>query len=502
MTDPAPFLRFRHVSKRFPGARALADVSFDVARGSCHALCGENGAGKSTLGKILAGTDSRDAGEILVDGKPVAFEDPRDALAAGIAMVHQELAFCENLSVAENLCLADLPRRGLFVSRPAMVERARAMMAAAAIEAPIDVRRLMGDLTVAEQQMVQIAAAVASGARVIIFDEPTSSLSEREAEHLYGLLGRLRENQVTVVYVSHRMPEIFRLCDTITVLRDGRHVATRAAAALPEAELVELMIGRRLDDYLPAESAATAGPELLHVNGLASPGKFADVSFSVRAGEVVGIAGLVGAGRSDIAKAIFGLDPEVRGRIAVAGMALPLGSPSAAMRAGMGFVPEDRKRQGLVLSLPALQNLTLPTLSDLASLGWILPGRERALAADAFSRLKASPPDLAYVTAGLSGGNQQKIVLAKWLAARCRLLILDEPTRGVDVGAKAEIHALVGALAAEGTGVLLISSELPELIALSTRVLVLREGRLVGELARAEVQQQALLRLMAGLERG
>jgi len=399
------------------------------------------------------------------------------------------------------------------------------MMAAAAIEAPIDVRRLVGDLTVAEQQMLQIAAAVAGGARVIIFDEPTSSLSEREAEHFYALLGRLREKQVTAVYVSHRMPEIFRLCDTVTVLRDGRHVATRAAAALPEAELVELMIGRRLDEYLPTEAAAAVGPELLRVSGLASPGKFTDVSFSVRAGEVVGIAGLVGAGRSDIAKAIFGLDPEVRGRIAVAGMALPLGSPSAAMRAGMGFVPEDRKRQGLVMSLPALHNLTLPTLgfrnprrvpdlprrasaskprfrsreSDLASLGWILPGRERALAADAFSRLKTSPPDLDYVTAGLSGGNQQKIVLAKWLAARCRLLILDEPTRGVDVGAKAEIHALVGALAAEGTGVLLISSELPELIALSTRVLVLREGRLVGELERAEVQQPALLRLMAGL---
>ena len=319
-----PLVSFRHVSKRFPGARALEDVSFDVRRGSCHALCGENGAGKSTLGKILAGIEQPDAGRDRGRRPHRALRDPRDALAAGIGMVHQELAFCENLSVAENLCLGDLPARGLFVSRGEMEKRAVAMLAA--IEAPIDARRLVGDLTVAEQQMVQIAAAVGSGARVIIFDEPTSSLSQHETEHLYELLDRLRARDVTCVYVSHRMKEIFRLCDAITVLRDGRHVATKPASAIDEAELVQLMIGRRLEEYLPVETPKAGGGEVLRVADLAARAGSRTSAFSVHAGEVVGIAGLVGAGRTDIAHAIFGLDPEAHGRVEVAGI------PSACAR--------------------------------------------------------------------------------------------------------------------------------------------------------------------------
>ena len=504
MAGPAasdlPLVSFRHVSKRFPGARALEDVSFDVQRGSCHALCGENGAGKSALGKLLAGIEQPDAGEILVDGRAVQFEDPRDALAAGIGMVHQELAFCENLSVAENLCLGDLPVRGLFVARGEMEKRAVAMLAA--IDAPIDVRRLVGDLTVAEQQMVQIAAAVGSGARVIIFDEPTSSLSQHETEHFYLLLDRLRARDVTCVFVSHRMQEIFRLCDTITVLRDGRHVATKPIQAIDEAQLVQLMIGRRLEEYLPVEATKVGGGEVLRVERLSSPRRFADITFSVHAGEVVGIAGLVGAGRTDIAHAIFGLDPDAHGRVEVAGIPLGLRSPAEAMRAGVGFVPEDRKRHGLVLSMRALENVTLPTLRSIARAGWLRGGAERDLATDAFARLGVRTPDLGALTAGLSGGNQQKLVLAKWLAARCRVLILDEPTRGVDVGAKAEIHALIGRLAAEGAGILLISSELPELVALSARILVLRDGQLTGELPREKADPESLLRMMAGLDPG
>jgi len=468
-TSDRPLVSFRHVSKRFPGARALEDVSFDVRRGSCHALCGENGAGKSTLGKLLAGIEQPDAGEIVVDGKAVQFEDPRDALQAGIGIVHQELAFCENLSVAENLCLGDLPTRGLFVSRSAMDKRAAAMLAA--IEAPIDVRRLVGELTVAEQQMVQIAAAVGSGARVIIFDEPTSSLSQHETEHFYGLLDRLRARDVTCVLVSHRMQEIFRLSDTITVLRDGRHVATKPTSEIDEAALVQLMIGRKMEEYLPVEAEVHGGGEVLRVAGLSSPRRFADIGFSIHAGEIFGIAGLVGAGRTDIAHAIFGLDKEAEGRVEVAGIPLGLRSPAEAMRAGVGFVPEDRKRHGLVLSLRALENVTLPTLRSLARAGWLRSGAERALAADAFARLRVRAPDLDAMTVSLSGGNQQKLVLAKWLAA-------------------------------EGTGVLLISSELPELVSLSTRILVLRDGRLVGELARAEADQETLMRMMAGLDPG
>jgi ABC-type sugar transport system ATPase subunit len=495
----SPILAFRQVSKRFPGARALSDVSFEIARGACHALCGENGAGKSTLAKLLSGIDVPDAGEILLDGRPVRFDDPRDALRAGIGMVHQELAFCENLSVAENLCLGALPRRGPFVSRREMERRARAMVNA--IGAAIDLDRLVGDLTVAEQQMVQIAAAVGHGARVIIFDEPTSSLSQHEADRLYALLDRLRARGATCVYVSHRMPEIFRLCDTITVLRDGFHVATRPTTELDEAALVELMIGRRLDQYLPRETAREPGDVVLRVTKLSSPRRFHDVSFEVRAGEVVGLAGLVGAGRSDVAQAIFGLDGDARGQVEVAGELLPGGSPVAAMRAGIGLVPEDRKRQGLVLDLTALENLTLPVLSKLARWGWLRRGDERALGEEAFRRLRMPAPNLGAATAGLSGGNQQKIVFAKWLAARCRLLILDEPTRGVDVGAKAEIHALIHELAEAGTAILLISSELPELVALSTRMLVLREGRLVGDLARG-ADQGSLMGLMAGVHAG
>jgi ABC-type sugar transport system ATPase subunit len=498
---PNPIVRFEGVSKRFPGVRALEAVSFEVAAGSCHALCGENGAGKSTLGKILAGIYAPDGGRLLIDGSPVRFTQPRDALQAGIGMVHQELAFCENLSVAENLCLGALPARASFVSRRAMEARATEMLAA--IDAPLDVRRPVGELTVGQQQMLQIAAAVGGGARVIVFDEPTSSLSEHEAEHLYALLGRLRARAVTCVYVSHRMPEIFRLCDTITVLRDGTHVTTLPAGELDEARLIELMIGRRLESRAPVHRAQELGAELLSVERLSSPGRFRDVSFAVRAGEVLGLAGLVGAGRSEIAQALFGLDPDATGNVRVAGAegTQVFRSPEAAMRAGIGLVPEDRKRQGLVLGLRAIENLTLPILNQpaLSRAGWIRGARERAMAEREFARLKVRAPDVDFITAGLSGGNQQKIVLAKWLAARCRVLILDEPTRGVDVGAKAEIHAIIDRLAADGAGVLLISSELPELIGLATRILVVREGAVAGEVAHADADQATLMRLMAGV---
>ena len=490
------------VSKQFPGVRALDDVSLRIAAGACHALCGENGAGKSTLGKLLAGIETPDRGEIRLDGRPVRFQGPRDALRAGVGIVHQELAFCDNLSVAENLCLGGLPRRGPFVSRTDMARRARAQLEAIDADLHLDVDKPVGELTVAEQQVLQIAAAVGGGARIVVFDEPTSSLSQHEAERLYQLLGRLRERGTTCVYVSHRMPEIFRLCDTVTVLRDGRHVLTSPAGELDESALVQAMLGRhgrQVEQVLPGGQPPPTGDIVLRVEGLSSPPRFAGVSFEVRAGEVVGLAGLVGSGRSDVAQAIFGLDGAARGRIEVGGLALPLGSPVEAMRAGIGLVPEDRKRQGLVLGLSGLENVTLPVLPELARWGWIRPAAAKARARDAFARLKVRVPDLDGPAVGLSGGNQQKLVLAKWLAANCRLLILDEPTRGVDVGAKAEIHALVRELAGSGTAILLISSELPELLALSTRFLVLREGRVAGELP-AGADQASLLRLMAGVD--
>ena len=497
MTDAPPALRFEGVTKTFPGVLALSDVRFEVAAASVHALCGENGAGKSTLGNILAGIHAPDAGRILVFGEPAHFASPRDALAAGIGMVHQEPAFCDNLSVAENLCLGSLPARGAFVSRDRMTRRAEELLGA--IAAPLDVRRRVGELTLGQRQMVQIAAAVGSGARIIVFDEPTSSLSQHEAERLYALIGRLRSQGVTSLYVSHRMDEIFRLCDTLSVLRDGRHVATQATASLDEAGVVQMMIGRPLEAHASPGVQREPGEELLRVEGLTSAASFRGVCFSLRAGEVVGLAGLVGAGRSELSQALFGLDPRASGDVFVRGRRERIRRPSDAMRLGIGLVPEDRKRQGLVPMMSALGNTTLPILERLARLRFIRKRQERDLAAGYCERLRVRAPGLDAPTAGLSGGNQQKLVLAKWLAARCRILMLDEPTRGVDVGTKAEIHALVDELARGGSGILLISSELPEILRVSSRILVMREGRVAGEVAREDASQETLMRLMAGL---
>ena len=493
----SPAVRLSHIVKRFPGVVALDDVTVEIAGGSCHALCGENGAGKSTLGKIVAGVYAPDAGVLEIAGSVVTFASPAEALAAGIGMVHQELAFCENLTVAENLCLESLPRSGPFLSRPRMWRQAEAMLAA--IGAAIDVRRKVAELSIAQQQMLQIAAAVGRGARIIVFDEPTSSLSHHEAEALYRLIARLQERGVTCIYVSHRMDEIFQLCDTVTVLRDGRHVATRPVRELDRDTLVQMMIGRPVADYFPQHVGGEPGAEVLRVEDLSSPAGFDRVSFSLRAGEVLGFAGLVGAGRSEIAQALFGLDPRATGRVTVRGSTLRLESPAAAMRAGLGLVPEDRKRQGLVLSMSARGNATLAVLRRLARGPFIRRPAERAMALSYFQKLRIRTSAIEQPAAGLSGGNQQKIVLAKWLAAECTILLLDEPTRGVDVGAKAEIHALIDSLASSGNAILLISSELPEVLNLSTRILVLRGGRIAGELTRAEASQEKLLRLMANV---
>jgi ABC-type sugar transport system ATPase subunit len=492
----APAVRFSGITKRFPGVVALSDVTFDVHAGSCHAVCGENGAGKSTLGKLLAGIHAPDEGEVILEGKPVRFAQPRDALAAGVAMVHQELAFCENMSVAENLCLGRIPRRWGFVDRRALHEQARRQLAD--VGATIEPARPMASLSIAEQQVVQIAAAVGAEARVIVFDEPTSSLGAGESEQLFALIGALRARGAAILYVSHRMPEIYRLCDTITVLRDGKHVVTRPTAELGEAELVRHMIGRSLEQYYPEHVNVARGAERLRVEHLTRRGVFEDVSFSVHAGEVVGLAGLVGAGRSEVAEAIFGTAPATRGSVHVNGRPVRIARAKDAVALGIGFVPEDRKKQGLVLGMRTRENTSLPTLERVARLGWVDGDAERRVVAEYFDRLRVKATQET-VTAALSGGNQQKLVMAKWLAAAGDILLLDEPTRGVDVGANAEIHAWVDRLASEGRAILLISSDLPELLNLATRVVVLRAGRVVGELGREAMTQEAVLRLMAGL---
>jgi ABC-type sugar transport system ATPase subunit len=490
-------VRFEGIGKRFPGVQALSDVSFEIVAGSCHALCGENGAGKSTLGKLIAGIHRQDAGRLFVFGREVHFDGPRDALAAGVGMVHQELAFCDNLSVAENLCLSALPASGGFVDRAEMARRATAMLAETGT--PLEVTQTFGSLPIGQRQMVQIAAAVGGGARIIVFDEPTSSLSQAEAERLFALIERLKTQGVTCIYVSHRMPEIFRLCDAVTILRDGHHVATRPTASLTESDLVQMMIGRPLGEYFGRHADGVAGDEVLRVEGLTVPGKFEDVSFTVRAGEVVGLAGLMGAGRSEVASTLFGLERPTRGRILLDGREVRITSPAQAIALGIGYVPEDRKRQGLVLGASGLHNTSLPILERLSRFRWVRRREERRVAREYFERLRVRTPSLDAVVAGLSGGNQQKIVLAKWLAANSRILMLDEPTRGVDVGAKAEIHALVGELAARGAAILVISSELPEVISLSDRIVVLRAGEVAGELSRRDATEDSVLRLMAGI---
>ena len=492
------FLSFRGITKRFPGVLALDAVSFDVERGSCHALIGENGAGKSTLGKILAGVYIADAGEIQLDGKPVPAPNPLGARKLGIAMVHQELAFCPNLSVAENLCLGQLPNHAGWLDRRRLREQARAMLAT--IEADLDVDQPISRLSTGQEQLVQIAAALGTNAQVIIMDEPTSSLSVRESEHLFELMGKLKQRGITVIYVSHRLEEIFRLCDTVTVLRDGQHVVTEKISVTHPERIIQQMVGRELKQYTSQHLQREPGAELLRVEGLSSPGKFSNVSFAIRAGEILGFAGLIGSGRSEVAHAIFGLDPHATGKVFVRGKELALGSVTAALRAGLGLLPEDRKRLGLVLTMNCRENTSLAVLRRLSLGGFIRRRAERSLTQRYVDRLRVKTPSMDAPIAGLSGGNQQKIALAKWLARECGVLIVDEPTRGVDVGAKAEIHHLLDELACQGLALLVISSELPEVMNLSRRILVMRQGSVAGILERAEVSQPALMRLMAGVE--
>ena len=457
---------------------------------------GENGAGKSTLGKILAGIYRPDEGWVEIKGVARQFHSPLEAQRAGVAIVHQELSFCPNLSVAENVCLPDLPRRFGRVDWRRLEERAQLHLDA--IGADCNVREELGRLSPGRMQMVQVAAALATGADIFVMDEPTSSLSASEAHRLEELIGTLRQRGATIIYVSHRMDEIFRFCDTVTVMRDSQHVATMPLTQTNEGDLVRMMIGRTWQKLFPEHVERVPGEECLRVEGLSSPGKFRNISFSLRAGEVIGVAGLVGAGRSEIALGIFGLDSSMTGDVFVAGRKVSVYCPRDAMTLGIGLVSEDRKKQGLVLEMECGSNLTLSSLDRLSRHGVIRLAEEGRVIDDFFQKLRIKAASSHVSAQTLSGGNQQKLVLAKWLARRCRILILDEPTRGVDVGAKGEIHRLIDELAAAGLAVLMISSELPEVLNLSTRVMVMRNGRMAGMLDRAEATQERVMQLMTG----
>ena len=498
MPDDGPVLAALGVSKRFPGVQALDNVSVQFHAGSCHALMGENGAGKSTLGKILAGLYRADQGEIRLNGAAVSFAGPLEARHAGINIVHQELLFCENLTVAENLNLAEMPTRGGFVDGEAMVRRATEWLAR--IGADVAPTATVGSLPIAKQQLVQIAGALGAGARILIFDEPTSALGGAETERLLKLITELKANGVACIYVSHRLDEVYEVCDTATVLRDGKFVETVPIPACDRDRLVSLMIGRSLQASLATHAAEAASSEpLLEVENLASRGRFEGVSLALRRGEILGIGGLVGAGRTEILEAIFGIGKGVTGSVRLNGRPLAVHGPTDAVRQGLGLVPEDRKRHGLVLSMNCRENISLPIIGRLTHSGFIAAARERAMALKYFGQMRVKAPSVDTGSVALSGGNQQKVVLAKWLGAECDVLLVDEPTRGVDVGAKAEIHALLRELAAAGKGVLVVSSELPELLALAHRIVIVREGRVVSEMPAAHATEDSLMRAMAGL---
>ncbi len=513
---PHVLLRVQGVSKRFGVTQALSDVSVSFVAGEVHALMGENGAGKSTLGKAIAGLHKPDSGQVFVDGQELELGSIHAAFAAGVRIVHQELAQCPNLTVAENLCLHDLPRdKWGLVDRAAMNERAEKLVRR--LDPSIDVEAPLGDLAPGRRQICQIAVSLdegkdgSGGPRIIIFDEPTSSLSLSETERLLEIVQQLAAEGLTIVYVSHRMSEIFACCDRVTVLRDGCYIATSRVADIDEPTLVEQMIGRRLsgpdedetdairaiaDDAQHDESSTSgAGKPLLEVREIVSPGLLYGVSFSVAPGEVFGIGGLVGAGRSELMDAIFGLDSQASGQVLIDGESVLMGKPRAMIDAGVGYVPEDRKLQGLFFDLGVDENIVVPFMDRLGQRGLRDMAGERALVADRLARFQVKTATQGSLPGSLSGGNQQKLLIARWMGEGTRVLLLDEPTRGIDVGTKAEVYKLIRAAAAQGDAIVLITSEMTELLALSDRVMVLADGCVAGELAGNEMTQRNVLTL-------
>jgi len=496
-TQASPLIELRELSKSYGGVQAVADVSFAIERGSVHALVGENGAGKSTLVKLLTGVIQPDEGEIAIDGAVERIADPQAAHRLGIVAMYQEPTVFPDLTAAENVFAGRQPRgRARIVDWREMRAEAARLFEELGVE--MDATVPVRGLGVADRQLLEIAKALSSSARVLIMDEPTAALSPHEVDNLFNTVRQLRDRGVAVVFISHRLEEVGAIADAVTVLRDGRHVATRRAAELSQGEIVRMMVGRSLDQLFPKEEAEI-GDVVLRVAGLGRRGVFSGVSFELRKGEIVGLAGFVGAGRSEVARAIFGIDHPDSGDIWIEGRRFRPRSPRAALRRGLAYLPEDRLQQGLVQPMSIAINTSMAVLPDLTPGGVLRPRRERALARRFMEQLRIKATSPAQAVRGLSGGNQQKVVLSKWLAAEPQILILDEPTHGVDVGTKADVHRTISHLAAQGMTILLISSELPEILGMSDRVLVMREGRLVAELSRAEATQERVIEAAAGI---
>ena len=490
-------LALRGVTKSFGAVRALRGVDFDVRAGEVHALVGENGAGKSTLVKIITGAHAPDTGTVNIGGQALHRADPLLARRLGVAPIYQQPTLFPELSVAENLAFG-LETGSAWRRIDWRARRARAKSLLERVGAQVDPDADAGSLRMAEQQLVEIARALGAKARVIIMDEPTASLAETEAERLLALVAELRASGVAIVYISHRLPEVLRLSDRVTVLRDGAAVETRPAAGLTQADLIRAMVGRDLDAVFPKRDVPI-GDALLSARGLrCRAAGVHGVDLDVRAGEIVGLAGLVGSGRTELARVLFGLTPADGGELRVRGQALAVQSPAAAIRGGLAYVPEDRRRHGVILEMSVGVNATLAVLRAIRSGPFLDAAREREIAGTFVTRFAIKAPSLDTPVANLSGGNQQKVALARWLATRPSVLILDEPTQGVDVGAKAEIHRLIVDLAAEGLAILMISSEMPEILGMSDRIAVMRGGTIVGTLDRAAATQERLLALALG----
>ena len=484
-------LELKNISKSFSGVEVLHSVSFVLRPGEVHALLGENGAGKSTLVKVITGVHQPDGGEILLDGKPVYFSDTRDTRQAGITAIYQELSLFPDLNVAENIFVGCQPVtaggridwRKLFSDAGRLLE---------SLGVHLDLRQKARNLSIAQQQMVEIARAFSLNARILIMDEPTSSLTLNEVADLFRLVRRLRDEGTAIIFISHRLEELFEIADRVTVLRDGTYVDTKQMKDVTRDALIRMMVGRTITNLFPKQNVE-AGNVVLKVEHLTRPRAFHDISFELREGEILGMAGLVGAGRTNVARAIFGVEPAASGRIQLDGREVTIRSPQQAIRLGLAYVPEDRQLHGLIPAMHITSNISLPMLREFASWGWMKDRLERKATYDAACQMEVRANNIWQRARELSGGNQQKVVLAKWLATKPRILILDEPTRGIDVGTKAAVHALMSKLASEGMAILMISSELPEVLGMSDRVIAMHEGHMTAEFTRAEATQENII---------
>jgi len=495
---PTPLLTLEHARKRFGPVQALSDVSLELYPGEAHALLGENGAGKSTLVKILAGVHAPDGGELRLGGVLRHFRGTKDARDAGIAVIYQEPTLFPDLSVAENVLMGRQPLgAGGRIAWRAMSIRVAALMSELGV--PLEPDAAVRGLSIADQQLVEIAKALSFEARVLIMDEPTAALTPTETERLFKVVRTLRARGAAVLFITHRLEEAFAECQRVTILRDGAWVDSGPVGDFDTHKVVSRMVGRELGELYP-RGEARVGAVMLEVDGLSRAGAFSNISFSVRRGEILGLAGLVGAGRSEVARAIFGVDSRDAGEVRLEGIRIAPSSVVAALRAGLALVPEDRRQQGLVMNLSIERNATLSILGRLRRFFWMDRSLERASAQTWTDKLRLKAHRLTDPVSSLSGGNQQKVVLAKWLCTHPRVLIVDEPTRGIDVGAKAEVHRTLAELAAEGLAVLLISSDLPEVLGMADRILVMREGQIAGELSRAEASEEAVMRLATGTQ--